>query len=293
MDRHFFIGIDGGGTKCILRVEDEAGQLLGEALAGPANIRLSVEQAWQAINSALTEVLTPHSLTYKVKTNYFHTVMGLAGTEFPPAYQAFIEKPHGFATLQVTSDAHIACIGAHRGEAGAIIIAGTGVIGFQDNHGKVDRVSGWGFPHDDMGGGAWLGLEATKIALQTMDGRLPASTFADTIFQHFQSQQAFVTWVNQANATAFASLAPLVVREAEAGNAMAIELLKKAAVAIDHVAVALARTQPDLPCALLGGVAPFIEPYLNSALRSRLRPSLASPVIGALLLARKNWKEKA
>ena len=42
MTKNIFIGIDGGGTKTKLRMEDENGNLLAQSKGGPANIRLSV-----------------------------------------------------------------------------------------------------------------------------------------------------------------------------------------------------------------------------------------------------------
>ena len=52
-----FIGIDGGGSKSKVRIEDARGHLLGQAVGGPANIRLSVSEAWRSIYAALEEAL--------------------------------------------------------------------------------------------------------------------------------------------------------------------------------------------------------------------------------------------
>lgn len=45
MRRVFLVGIDGGGTKTQVRIEDESGQLIGQAKGGPGNIRSSVSQS--------------------------------------------------------------------------------------------------------------------------------------------------------------------------------------------------------------------------------------------------------
>jgi glucosamine kinase len=37
---HYFMGVDGGGTGCRARIEDEAGTVLGQGLSGPATTRL-------------------------------------------------------------------------------------------------------------------------------------------------------------------------------------------------------------------------------------------------------------
>lgn len=292
--QNFFIGVDGGATKSIVRVEDDAGHLVGQEVSGPANIRLSVEQTWRSVYSALEKILKPLSLSLGSKDYHFHAGMGLAGCELSEAYQAYVNCPHPFKTLSVTTDAHTACLGAHGHRAGAIIVIGTGVVGYQLQDSQINKVGGWGFPNDDEGGGAWLGLEATKIALRWLDGRLPASTLAQAVFAYFACDlDRFVVWSNQANSTQFAELAPLVIQQAQAGDTTACHLLQRAAEAIDWIGATLQKKQTEqtkpLPCSLVGGVAPFVEPFLGEALRSRLVPCQASPDVGAVLMV----KEKA
>ncbi|WP_346992949.1 BadF/BadG/BcrA/BcrD ATPase family protein [Alteromonas gracilis] len=50
----FFIGIDGGGTKCRARLEDSNGKLLGEGISGPANIMRNSELAKTSILEAIS-----------------------------------------------------------------------------------------------------------------------------------------------------------------------------------------------------------------------------------------------
>ena len=44
-----YLGIDGGGTRCRARIEDENGSLLGAANSGPATTRIGFEKAWRSI----------------------------------------------------------------------------------------------------------------------------------------------------------------------------------------------------------------------------------------------------
>jgi len=186
--RDIFIGIDGGGSKSKIRVEDAEGHLLGQVVSGPANIRLSVEGAWHSIHTALDEVLLQQGLSLNDQNIRFHVGLGLAGCEVPEAVRAFLQTPHSFTTLQLDTDAHIACLGAHQGGEGVIIIVGTGVIGYQIESGKSTSASGWGFPHDDEGGGAWLGLEAARVTFQWLDHRAEKSPLVEDIFSFFQSR---------------------------------------------------------------------------------------------------------
>lgn len=296
MTQQLFVGVDGGATKCIVRVEDASGQLLGKEIGGSSNIRLSVEKTWESILLALNKILKSQSID--TKQYQLHAGMGLAGSEMQDAYQAFINYVHPFETLIVKSDAHTACLGAHQGEDGAIIIAGTGVVGYQIQTNQISKVSGWGFPHDDEGSGAWIGLEAVRVTLQWLDGRLPESGVAKAVYDHFDRNQAqLVDWANQANSAAYAELAPLVIQQSKLQDADAIAILQRAGKHINAVNAALLDAQSDkyqpLPCALIGGVAAFLEPYLSNSLRARLRPASATPEAGAILLVRHYLKEKA
>ncbi len=296
MSSHFYIGVDGGATKCIVRVEDEEGRLLGQELSGPASIRISVQQTWQSILTALNQILQKHNLSLTQKDKVFHAGMGLAGCEIKEAYDTFIKQSHHFKTLVVSSDSHTACLGAHAGQNGAIIIAGTGVVGFQLEDERISRVGGWGFPHDDEGGGAWLGLQGISHTFKYLDGREQSSALAEEIFNHFsENQEHMVSWANQANSTAFAELAPIVIANAKRNDQAALNMMKQAAYAIEKVSDALRAEQNHeqvLPCALLGGVAAALLPYLNSSLRSRLRQPALTPDAGAVLLARRYIAKK-
>lgn len=297
MTQSLFIGVDGGATKCIVRVENEKGELLGREVSGPANIRLSVTQAFESIQQGLSRILQSIGIESKDPSYQLHAGIGVAGCELQSAYQSFLGMLHGFETVKVTSDAHIACLGAHQGEDGSIIIIGTGVAGFQMHSGHMTKVSGWGFPHDDEGGGAYLGLQAVKITLQFIDRRLSSSELANQVLARFENnREHFINWANQANSTAFAELAPAVIQQAATGEPFAQAIMREAAAAVNRVAVALQSAQVDhdkiLPCSLIGGVAGFIEPWLNDALRSRLSPCKLSPDAGAILFIRDHLAQK-
>lgn len=297
MIQDIFIGIDGGGTKSKVRIEDSAGQLLGQAIGGPSNIRLSVDNAWQSILYALEEACKPSGISLQDPQYHFHAGMGLAGCEDSEAYQEFLSRSHPFKTLQLISDAHIACKGAHGSKDGAIIIVGTGVIGYQIQATKGSRVSGWGFPHDDEGGGAWLGLEAARFTFQWLDHRIEKSPLVEDIFDFFNRDlEHFVSWANRANSSEFARLAPLVINHSQQEETLSVRLMKKAAHAIDRVGVALekarAPSEKNIPCALFGGIAPFIEPLLSEELRASLVSKKADANAGAIMMIKELVKQQ-
>ncbi len=288
-----FVGVDGGGTKTTVRVEDEAGNVLGQANGGPANIRISVEQAWQSIYAALDVILKPLDISIENTRYPVHAGMGLAGCEVESAYQQFVKTRHPFQTLLVMSDAYAACMGAHGGCDGTIIIIGTGVAGFQIENNQTARAGGWGFPHDDQGGGAWLGLQAMSQALSWRDGRSSMSGLAQAVCRYFNDDlAAMVSWANKANSSQFAELAPVVITQVKAGDEAAIQLMRCAAAHIDKLDMALEAARHDkskvLPCSLSGGIVEFIEPYLSARLRNKLTEKIAVPDKGAILMLQKS-----
>jgi len=292
-----FIGIDGGATKCKVRVEDGDGRLLGQAVGGPANIRLSVDIAWQSIYQTLSEVLTPKNISLHDKNYHFHAGMGLAGCEVLEACAEFLRRPHPFATIHLTSDAHVACVGAHGAKDGAIIIVGTGVVGYQIQNGEGTKVGGWGFPHDDEGGGAWLGLEAVRLTFQWLDHRVEKSPLLEDVFAYFNNDlNHFATWSNRANSHEFARLAPLVINHSQQEDIWATRLVKKAAQAVNKVGAALekmhVKKDQPLPCCLFGGIAPFLEMWLGGELRSRLVKRQGDANVGAILMIKQEVKNK-
>ncbi len=285
-----YIGVDGGATKSKVRVETADGKLLGLAIGGPANItRLPVATVWKTIYQTLNEVLQLKDISLDDKQYRFHIGLGLAGCELPEVRAEYLNFTHPFTTIHLTSDAHVACIGAHAGKDGAIIIIGTGVVGYQVQAGHENKVGGWGFPHDDEGGGAWLGLEAARLTFQGLDRRVEKSPLLEEVFAFFQNDlNKFVTWANRANSSEFGRLAPLVINHSQQNDYWATRLMKKAAIAINRVGSALEKVKPQkdkpLPCALFGGIAPFVEPWLSDELRARLVPRLGDANVGAILM---------
>ncbi|NAZ87153.1 BadF/BadG/BcrA/BcrD ATPase family protein, partial [Kineococcus indalonis] len=74
----------------------------------------------------------------------------------------------------LAADALTAHAGALGGRPGAVLAAGTGVIGLGRSAGGAwTRVDGWGHLLGDRGGAAWIGRRALEEALRAADGRCP------------------------------------------------------------------------------------------------------------------------
>lgn len=284
-----YIGIDGGGTKTKAIVTDDNFKTIGIGLGGASNIRLSVTDAWNSIYCAINQALSKVGITLEDRNYAFHVGMGLAGVSILKAKKEFLETPHPFRTLILESDAHIGCLAVHDGKDGAIISIGTGVIGYLIEKGINYRVGGWGFPHADIGGGAWLGLEAAKLTFKAIDGAIENSTLLKAIFQRFDNNLSdFVLWANSSKSSDFATLAPFVIDYAQKDDQYAIDLMKSAASEINLMYSSLIKkpktTPTDLPCALLGGLGKLLYPYLKENSSIFLPDASKTAELGAIYM---------
>ncbi|MBX9838500.1 BadF/BadG/BcrA/BcrD ATPase family protein [Silvanigrella sp.] len=293
MEKDFFVGIDGGGSKTHLRLETSDGKVLAETFSGPGNIRLSIETTYQSIDYALNKALEKSKLINKSDIR-IHAGIGVAGFEVPSAREGFLQRKNkfNFASLVVQSDAYIACLGAHAGKPGSVIIVGTGVVGLKIDRNAKRQVGGWGFPHGDEGGAAWLGLESIRMLLYFCDGRGEGSPLLKYLKQKFKGRVEEITqWACYANASQFAEIARDVFKFADKGDELAIQLLKLSAKHIEKIILALdekEKNKDKLPFVLFGGVAPFILEFLKPSLKKRLAKPQGDACDGALLMIRKN-----
>ena len=165
--RSLFIGVDGGGTGCRARIQDEEGHVLGTGLGGPAAVRLGVDQSMAAVESACGAALAEAGLAADALGG-MDAAIGLSGVGRIGALEQLCARPHPFRSVIFVNDAAIACIGAHGGRNGGIVIIGTGSVGFGMVDGREIRVGGYGFPISDEGSGAELGLHAIRLALRKL-----------------------------------------------------------------------------------------------------------------------------
>jgi glucosamine kinase len=283
----FFLGVDGGGTGCRARIEDAAGNVVGQGLSGPAATRLGIAETWASIERAFRAAAAEAGLGADDLART-HAGVGLAGISRPGALEELHTLAHPFAGLQFISDGAGACLGAHSGRDGAIVIAGTGSLGLGFLNGQEIRVGGYGFPVSDEGSGADLGLQAIQLALRAFDGRHIESALLMEVMDRFRGQPTnIIAWMDRATATDYATLAPMVLRHADQGDPAGRRIVQSAAEQIDGLVRALLDKGAPL-VTLLGGLSGPIEPWLAPDVRRCLKPADGDAVSGAIILARRS-----
>jgi glucosamine kinase len=279
------LGVDGGGTKCRARLCASSGATVGEAVAGPANIRLGMEQSFAAVLQATWQCLDQAGLSSRDLSRVV-ACLALAGASEPAVLAAAQAKRHPFGRTIITTDAHAACVGAHGGRDGGIIVVGTGTVGWAEFGGRRYRVGGWGLPISDEGSGAWLGCEALRRVLWAHDGRMAWTGLLSALFEQFQRDpHAIVQWTYKASPRDFGSLAPAVVERAKRGDPAGVELMELAASHVDALAARLVKLGVNR-ISLVGGLALHMRPWVSNTTQAHLVAPAGDALDGALQLAR-------
>ena len=280
-----YLGVDAGGSHCRVRVTDAAGQVLGSAEAGPANTRMGLYPLYDRLLSVTGEALQAAGIPEQ-RWGEVAAGMGIAGIRRAGMSKALAALDFPFASIMLDSDAAIANLGAHNGADGAILVLGTGSIGFAQVKGERFTVGGYGFPISDEGSGAALGLSAVRHALRAMDGRTKRTPLSKEIAGKFRHDTLrAIAWMDQAAPADYAAFAPLVMNYAEAGDEIALSIVEDAVLHVERfIATIFARGAPRL--ALVGGLSARLRPWLRVRTSERLVEPLGDPVSGALLLAR-------
>src|SRR5436190_16774716 len=170
-----YLGIDGGGSKTTFLLVDEYYNELSHVQSGPSNfLSVGAEAATAAISQGISSLTEPPNIV----------CAGFAGagrSEAIAFYREVLQSLIPGAQIIVESDAFIASIGAIGIDPGILLIAGTGSIVIGRNKERaMFRVGGWGPHFGDEGSGFWIGREAVRASLRSIDSQA-APEFAQRI----------------------------------------------------------------------------------------------------------------
>ncbi|WP_026220876.1 BadF/BadG/BcrA/BcrD ATPase family protein [Thiofilum flexile] len=280
----YYVGIDGGGSNCRARLTDHTGTVLGEGVSGSANLRLGVEHSIDAIRHCVSEALKQAGLS-QLSTTDLKAGIGLAGLVLKTDIVTAAPIKALFAACQLTNDAYIACLGAHQGQAGGIVILGTGSCAQIICPEASRTFGGWGLTLADQASGSWLGREAMRMTLLAVEQIIPASPLTDYLGQPFgQDAEALFNWSLDAKPAHYAQLAPQVFQFAQNQDPYAQILLQNACQDLIRMIRVLERYQTG-HIALLGGLANLYQSYLPAEIQALLTQPKGSALEGALLMA--------
>lgn len=222
------LGIDGGGTRT--RASIVAGdKVLAYAENGSIKrLRVGAEVAEANLRSILADVLAKAG----VKTVDAASV-GVASAAMPGVKEWITEvfEDFGMHRSEVVGDEVIALDAAFKGGPGILQIAGTGsnTIG-RAADGSRECAGGWSSRLGDEGSGYWIGVNSLRWALKAHDREQPSKVL-ETVGKLWGTAD-IDELVNVGDGTPgpdFAALAPAIYELAEAGDPVALAVIKQAA----------------------------------------------------------------
>ncbi len=296
--QRLFLGVDGGQSSSRAVVGDASGQVLGRAAGAPCN---------RAATATGRERLT------RVTGDLVRTALAAAGLPEGAAFEAACFGMSGGpddkrdvlaglvpgARVEVTNDAEVALEGACSGQAGAVVIAGTGSIALaRDKFGTVIRRGGWGYVFGDDGSAFDIVRNALRGALAAEEGwgdptelrgvfleATGCRSLNDALHRFYDPD-----WPRYR----IASLAPSVDATARGGDELARVLLRNAGTALatlaERVAEPLYQTNRESTVYAVGGVfrSSWVKDSFAMGVRTReLTPAQPAhdAAVGALLRA--------
>ncbi|MDH5737894.1 MAG: hypothetical protein OEZ23_06255 [Gammaproteobacteria bacterium] len=276
------LGVDGGGSKTaanIARVNANGDiTLLGSGYGGAGNAcAVGLAQAEDHLNTAIGAARQSAGLTANEPIDV--AVLALAGstiTEVRTSLLLWMQKTLLADRAELVHDADpVIAEGLPEGRGVAMII-GTGSVAIStDGKGKRSVVGGWGHWFGDTGSGYDLGRSALAALAATVDGLGPETVLVEAVLNQFSihdPRQVLGALGHSGDIhREIATLAPTVLRLAEAGDNVALAIVESAAstaaklvqAAASHLAL-----EANAPLALAGGVAASSDYYRQSLLRA-------------------------
>jgi glucosamine kinase len=301
----FYLALDLGGTKTEYVLADETRELARVRGGTIKRMRTDANTAAQNLDKALAELT---ALTGVSMRSVIRSCVGAAGITVALVTdwirEAFAERVGG--SLVLVGDVEIALDAAFFGGPGVLVMAGTGSnVAGRFLSGDLTTAGGWGPALADQGSGNRIGHQALRDTFFAIDeGR--TTTLLPAILELWQlpDLDSLIGYANQIPAPDFTRLAPLVVRCAAEGDAVAQNVLQREAEELAHLAhLVIERLRHDasesrpewLPdLAFTGSILEHVGPIRDGivhALRRRypslkVLPGTVDPILGALWRAR-------
>jgi N-acetylglucosamine kinase-like BadF-type ATPase len=275
-----FAGIDGGQSGTTAAIGD-AQRVLARGHAGPADevgADASSTRLRDALEGALAGALRDAGLP--LETRFDALVAGISGYDG----RIFGQRPR-LPSEHVTlmHDAPVAHAGAFNGQAGVVVIAGTGSVGYaRARDGRTRTAGGWGYLFGDEGSAFWIARTYVARAIAGDEDAAPLLRFFGVASLEELTHAVYAGAMTRHRFAAFASEA-LTSEPVAASAARELAQLARASAI-------------EMPCtiAFAGGLmrnAPF-KARVHDATRAllpgcALAEPLADAAEGALILARR------
>jgi len=280
------LGIDGGGTRTRASIMDGDRVLAHGENGSIKRLRVGAEAAEANLRALLKDVFAQAGVS-----GVDAATCGVASATMPGVTEWITDvfNDFGVARSEVVGDEVIALDAAFHGGPGILQIAGTGsnTIGRAPD-GSRESAGGWSSRLGDEGSGYWIGVNSVRRALHAYDREQP-TRILDTVGEIWGTPD-IDDLINLGDSTPgpdFAALAPAINELAEAGDPVALGVLKQASDdLVDFVLVVRAKLRRkhsiagEVPVAWTGGVVEKM-PLVREAFFAGLKAAAPEMPVGS------------
>ncbi|MDP2571902.1 BadF/BadG/BcrA/BcrD ATPase family protein [Vibrio penaeicida] len=257
MDSPLVIAVDGGGTKCIVRLSDQNGRVLSQVQTGSANVASNFEVAKQNITDGITQAYAEAGRALNQSKGDI-IGLALAGAESSDRVGELRDSLN-FSQVVIRSDLEATLKGALGNEDGVVASIGTGSFFLSQQNGVYQRVGGWGLFLSDDCSGAALGKALMRYVANVHDGMLPSSPLVDKTFAKFNSEiRNLVNFSLQASPKDCAEFASDIVSAYQKGDPVARQLVRSSVSRLVEILEFLNAPKTGNLC-MNGGLAAFYQ----------------------------------
>lgn len=234
--------VDGGATKTACAIAHaDSGEIQFIKTASGSNYQaIGVDNALEILQALLSQVrgFLQQQTIQKIAAATFamagidserdHKIVATIVNKAIATHQLEID------TLIIENDAEATLHGVTAGQAGGLLIAGTGAIAYaSDGKQKIVRAGGWGHRAGDEGSGYWLGQEVVRAIFKMEDGRGEPTLLKSAVFNYLNIQHAteLAAWLFRPSYTnaQLAKMGSFLAEATAKNDACAIQISTQAA----------------------------------------------------------------
>lgn len=220
--KELFIAIDGGGTKTEFVLFEKSGTIIKRVVLESTNPNaVGVEKSIAVLKEGIDILLTSGNARY-----IFAGVSGVTTGNHIQTIQKELEKTYGIQVSVDTDGTNLLAMAKDPANA-AIIISGTGSCIFVRKNYERTRIGGWGYLFDQPGSAYSIGKSAINHALAVNDGLEQPSALSTSVEEYLGGNVwQKLSGVYEKGVSYIASIAPLVVKNAENGDKVSQDIIE-------------------------------------------------------------------
>jgi N-acetylglucosamine kinase-like BadF-type ATPase len=308
----YVLAVDGGNTKTIAIVATTAGEVLGAAYGGCGDIYNAaagdgrLDPALSALANVEETILAALANAHVEAADLAVSVLNMAGADWPEDIEFWREAmtAHGYGrNVHVQNDALGALYIGSPDATGVSVVCGTGVAtGARAADGRIWHTSYW---QDEAQGNAHLGQKTLVAVFRSALGLEPPTALTAGVLSHFgaPSVEGLLYLFHNRRHSApggLDRLAPILLDEADAGDVVALRIVREHGKTLGDIALAAARRveieRTPFHLVLAGGIFRHPTTTLEDAIVARVRlttPDIhparttQEPITGVLIQALK------